>query len=259
MRRQFDTAIKRLKSFTASNQGFTLVELVTSLMIFSFFSIALLQYMNTAAKVSTHVNGSTDLSVQSQVALGLIEEYMIDCSGMVQVSNSTVDGGVVKTLYIVNNQDYDNSLGSHEAIVYAFEFVEDEKTLYYYDMIATRDTLGDSAIGEILGYEYTVTVGTPSKEMVTKNIDAFDVKFYTGEKVISRDSSIEQILSVDLSFEMSSNTSSQTYVGSSYILMRNTPTKNDLEGVGSNDSIYEVLYTESTTEEEEETDPPDGT
>ncbi len=124
--------IQRLKDCGQSNAGFTMAELVVSLLVFSIFSVALMQFMSTAATIGTKVNNTVTLSTQSQVALGLIEEYLVECSGMAYFDDTN------DRLYIVNNQDYSNSLGDRECIVHVFDYVEADEALYYYYEDVTR-------------------------------------------------------------------------------------------------------------------------
>ncbi len=209
-----------------SNQGFTMVELLVALMIFGFFAAALFTFMISTAQVSSKVNSSTNLSVQSQVALGLIEEYLVDCSGMVEFDDTT------ETLYIVNNESYGDST---DAAVYIYQYYRDKKSLYYNYVTADREfvRVGDTGVdGEICTLDaWIFTAGSINHnnwELVSKNVDDFLVEFTTEEVQITVDDAIERVTTVDITLEMSLESGSETYNGSSVMLLRNLPTVNVL-------------------------------
>lgn len=117
-----------LKRKFGNNGGFTLVELLTSLSIFAFFSIALLQYMKTASSIQAQVNSAVGLETAGQVAFGVVEEYLIDASASVMFDNNT--------LYIVNNYAYGETSGN-SCVVHAFEYRPSSKEVYYRTTNAT--------------------------------------------------------------------------------------------------------------------------
>lgn len=224
----------RMRACLRSNQGFTIVELLSSLMIFAFFSIALLQFMSTASTVSSRVNSTTNLSVQSQVALGLIEEYLIDCSGMVYFDDDN------DALYIVNNQDYSGSLDSDQCKIYVFRYDSTKKELNFHEFegeqesnnlvyvpVGVDDTATDyTPAPEIYWTEYragttSFDFTSPKPELVSKNIESFHVELYTEDLVIDRYTTVQRHTSANITFEMSSDR--DTYAGTTYMVLRNLP------------------------------------
>lgn len=133
-----------------SNAGFTLVELLCSMMIFSFFAMALLQYMTTAATIHTQVNSSVSLETQALATLGVIEEYAIDASASVVFDDGT------KTLYIINNNSYDDV--DTGCKVHAFQLVKN-----------TGDTTGN--------LRYFTTANTAANPL-TKTVTTVNVTYH---------------------------------------------------------------------------------
>lgn len=246
------TKIKeKTKDFLGSNQGFTFVELLTSITIFSIFVVALMQFMNTAAFMSKKINGTVNLGMQSTVALGMIEEYIVDCSGMVEFDGDT--------LYIVNNTGYDST----DPMVYIFEL--DENTLYFNTAVidktgalssvsyssdeewAVNGVDRDVKVAANPGTSFSIVSGNldeSKREVLSKNVDSFDVIL---NKVFVQTGTVEEtfpvtptptdgsdteytvtyptgyigIQSVDVEFQMSQG--AEQYTGNSFISLRNKP------------------------------------
>lgn len=229
---------RNLKELLQSNKGFSLVELLTSLTIFAFFSIALLQFMNTAAFMSKKVNGTVNLGMQSTVALGMIEEYMLDCSGMV-----SYDAGDQKLIIINNYGHYDPS--GPEA--YIFQLVG--TTLYFSHAPVTDNTVlsnitytytdpADAEMRKISKNTASFTLGTAvEKEVLSEHVNAFEVtlneKFMEVGSVKVDDGFVENtyttgffaVDNVQIVFQMSQGKAdyAEQYVGESFISLRNAP------------------------------------
>ncbi|MFI3253171.1 MAG: hypothetical protein R3Y63_02355 [Eubacteriales bacterium] len=256
--------LKRLRDCAKCNAGVTIVELLVSVLVFSIFSIALMQYMSTAASVSSTVNNAVNLSTESQVALGLIEEYLVECSGMVAFDDTN------DVLYIVNNQDYSGSLGSDQCIVHIFEYDSTARSLYYYYISGasgSRKAVNgyfeddgtltvDATSSTMLYYDYTLDAALSGavvspKELVTKNINEFDVVLETEKTRITYEHSIDRVVTADISFAMSLERSSQSYSSNSVMLLRNKPMVNELEIKNSSSSNIVIgsigVYAETTT------------
>lgn len=217
MKRNLSRAWEKVCNCSKSNEGFSMVELLIALMIFGFFATALFTFMISTAQVSTKVNSSTNLSVQSQVALGLIEEYLVDCSGMVEYDATT------QTLYIVNNEGYDDP---SKAAVYIYQYHPSKKSLYYNFVTADR-VLDDS--GDLLEWVFTAnSIDHGDWELVSKNIDEFFVAFTEEEVKITSTESIMRVTTVDITLKMSLDSGAETYNGQSIMLLRNLPTVNTL-------------------------------
>lgn len=204
----------RLRALLQSNKGFTLVELLTSLSIFGFFSIALLNYMVTATSVTSNVSTSVSLSFQSGVALGMIEEYLIDCSGAVEFSESPTES----VLSIVNNSGYDST----NPIVYIFTYDPAAKELYFHTSGAEKENIINSE-GKIeaVNYKKLSSGGTTTPELLAMNIDAFKVTLNTGTAQMSNGSDLNIVQSVKIEFDMSLGR--ETYKGDTFISLRNNP------------------------------------
>lgn len=118
--------VKSCSKLLKNNRGFTLVELLSSLTIFSFFSIALLTFMNSAASLQGTVNSSVSLETTAQTAMGVIEEYIVDASASVYIDGDEI--------YIINNRDYDYDDDTADYLCVIHKFYRDdsdESEVYY--------------------------------------------------------------------------------------------------------------------------------
>lgn len=251
---------RKLKLCFSSNSGFTLVELLTSLTIFAFFSVALLNYMVTASSVTSKVSSSVNLSLQSQVALGMIEEYMVDCSGLVDFYTDTIDGKEYKVLDIVNNNEYGSyvqagTTDDTKAVLYRFLFElpdtgKSNGVLYFVESEVNKepitadvpyidasgnatDALGDPLMREIVtGYNYSVGSSTLNtaigqKELLSMNMSTFDVVLQeesihlSGSVAEGTDVYKDVVTGVQVFFDMSLER--ETYHGDTFISLRNNP------------------------------------
>lgn len=226
MKQVFSRLREKIEICSKSNQGFTLVELLTSLSIFSFFVIALLNYMITASSVTSKVSSSVNLSMQSQVALGMIEEYLIDCSGLVEF----VDNADTSVLYIVNNKGYVDD----DPIIFKFEYDKTDRSLYFqegkasrtvtYDRVTSVD--GSEVRSVATGVEYRREGEYKSKELLSMNIDAFHVDIVEESIHLSGGNMQDVVKSVEIVFDMTLGR--DTYQGETFISLRNSPVNEEL-------------------------------
>lgn len=227
----------KMGQLRSSNQGFTFVELLTALTIFAFFSISLLMYMQSAATINSNVAKSVNLSTQSQVALGLVEEFLIDCSGVIHFDDTD------NILYVIND-------AGSSAVAHVFEFDAANYALYYLTATIQKDelrgylvyedsggTLYEKEADTLLAYSYTVPINAlqdSHKELVSYNITDFHVEIISGDELaISRFYSVHKAEKVKVTFEMCLNPGSPTadvFTGVSDIGMRNYP----IVSVGTN-------------------------
>lgn len=233
MKQNLENVRAKLQGFCKNNQGFSIVELLTSLTIFAFFAIALFTYMTTAAKVSSSVNSSVNLGIQSQVALGLVEEYLVDCSGMVEYDATD------EVLYIVNNYGYDEGPSAGDScIVYKYRYDDTEKALYYSSItggkreaLAVDDDGNADVNGPNFVWVYTAGTTETTPELLSKNIDSFAVEFDTEPFAVTSTYEVERVTTVQITLEMSLQGSTEEYTGNTVLLLRNKPYVNELNGV----------------------------
>ncbi|MEG1492476.1 MAG: prepilin-type N-terminal cleavage/methylation domain-containing protein [Oscillospiraceae bacterium] len=79
-----------------NSKGFTLVELMVSLLIFGIVVAAAAGFMVAGSKSYNSVNDALNLQMQSQLTANHITEYIIDSSAGIAFNSST------NTLYIIN-------------------------------------------------------------------------------------------------------------------------------------------------------------
>lgn len=84
-----------------NNRGFTLTELLVCTVIFGVVLIAAFGFMLASAKSYNKVNDRLEIQNQSQMALNLIEEYVIDSAGGIFFDTKNDDSFEVNTLYIL--------------------------------------------------------------------------------------------------------------------------------------------------------------
>lgn len=187
-----------------NNKGFTLVELLVSVVIFGVVLTAAFGFMLAAAKSYNKVNDRLEIQNQSQAALNLIEEYVIDSNlGMSfkQGVDYTKDGKSYNTgtLYILNENN-----GSYT--VHIFKLGSDE--ILRYAEVTTVNANTD-ATGKI-----TVSFTEPEGYKVTDKAVEFSVSYTPDAKTL-------EIGTVDITLGMIKR--SAEYSGTINIALRNKP------------------------------------
>ncbi|NLT14345.1 MAG: prepilin-type N-terminal cleavage/methylation domain-containing protein [Clostridiales bacterium] len=80
------------------NGGFSLIELIVSIAILAIVSLTAMGFMASGANSFSSVSGNVSLQVRSQLAMGNIQEKMIDCNFGLDFHDAT------DTLYIINSK-----------------------------------------------------------------------------------------------------------------------------------------------------------
>lgn len=193
---------------TDNNKGFTLVELLVSVVIFAVVLAGAFGFMIAAAKSYNKVNDRLEIQSQSQAALNLIEEYVIDCNLGISFesgANYVKDGKSYPTgtLYILNEEENGNYT------VHIFKLGSDEVLRYAEVTVTDDDVTKDATTGEI-----TLSFSEPAGDKVTDKAVEFSVSY-------TPDSETREIGTVNITLGMIKR--SAEYEGTINIALRNKP------------------------------------
>ncbi|MEG1191297.1 MAG: type II secretion system protein [Oscillospiraceae bacterium] len=155
-------------------KGFTLVELMISVLIFGVVSAAIFGFMLTGAKTYNTVTDRISQQTQAQMAVNQLGDCLIDCNAGVCFDTTS------KTLYIINvtmtkktgDNGKDNVEPSYSAHV--FKFVNGE--IRYGNLGITKNPEG------------TFTCKGKVDELLTDDVSDFSVEFKGDEKLTKCDS-----------------------------------------------------------------------
>jgi prepilin-type N-terminal cleavage/methylation domain-containing protein len=190
-----------------NNKGFTLVELLVCVVIFGIVLAAAFGFMLASAKTYNKVNDRLEIQNQSQAALNLIEEYVIDCNlgiSFVPSDEDYVKDGIsypTGTLYILDQT------GVNSYTVHIFKLGSDE-TLRYAEV--TSVTANKDVTGEITSYSFS----EPTGDKVTDKAVEFTASY-------TPDTETLEIGTVNITLGMIKR--SATYEGTINIALRNKP------------------------------------
>ncbi|MEG1243087.1 MAG: type II secretion system protein [Oscillospiraceae bacterium] len=142
-------------------KGFTLVELMISVLIFGVVSAAIFGFMLTGAKTYNTVTDRISQQTQAQMAVNQLGDCLIDCNAGVCFDTTS------KTLYIINvtmtkkDKDKVTYVPSYKAHVFKFKDGE----IRYSNPVATKNTNG------------TFTCPVSIADLLTDDVSDFSVKF----------------------------------------------------------------------------------
>lgn len=172
------------------NKGFTIAELIVSMLIFSIVVAAAFGFMLSSANTYSSVTDRLGLQVSSQLALNQISAQLMDCD------TGFCFDDAADTLYMI---DKDQS-GNCTAHIYALR----SGSLYYDKATATLEPDG--------AYHFSVGAG----ELLTNDVDTFSVV-----PIPNTVSAGGAVSSAAVTIEFKSKSAS--YDGEKTVALRNTP------------------------------------
>ncbi|MEG2000389.1 MAG: prepilin-type N-terminal cleavage/methylation domain-containing protein [Evtepia sp.] len=110
------------------NKGFTLIELMISIAIFSILMLSVMGFLVVGSRSYTNVSSSVTIQTQAQQTMAQIQEYLIDCNGGVFWDDQS------KLLAVVNfdqNRDF---------MIHAFQYDAEKKSLSYGENKLSKDS-----------------------------------------------------------------------------------------------------------------------
>lgn len=168
------------------NRGFTLIELIISLSIFSLVVTAVFGFMLAGSRSYSRTVARLNMDLQAALTFNQLGEYIIDCNACLSSDGST--------LYVVN---YDEAANAYTAHVFKYR----DGCIYYGQGSASRDASG----------RYTFTVA--ANDLLAENVSLFSVT------PVSADGT--HISSAVVSIDFSNNSAS--YSGKRTFALRNKP------------------------------------
>lgn len=219
MRKYWKQKKELLKQLSKNNQGFTMVELLVSVMVFAIVSAAVMQMMHSGALIHANVTGTIRMEAEAQSALSLMEELTVEAGDMVYFHETST----TSTYYILNTKDFATGDDLSESVVHMFQYKPEDETIYYYQSKAFGDTsqgsLTDASGATIFDDDgnpipvrhKTVRTGyEPTKEFVVDDVSKFHVDVVADH---------DRLKHVDITFEMETNDDS--YATKSVVVLRN--------------------------------------
>ena len=188
-----------------NNKGFTLTELLVSVVIFGIVLIAVFGFMLAGAKSYNKVNDRLEIQNQSQMALNLIEEYVIDCAGGIYFDENTLY--ILRAPTTITSEDVEVTSCDLDI----FRLSSEDDVLRYAEATAELEALDEEA--GILKYRFTLPDESAFYE-VTKNVSVFDVKVET-------DASELYTISAEITLGLKNR--SADYEGTKKVALRNRP------------------------------------
>ena len=140
-----------------NNKGFSLLELIISFAIMSVVSIVVLGFMGTGANTYRSVSSETAIQYESQLTLGQLQEYLIDCNGGVCFDTAN------DALYVLNVDDPDTPTYT----LHTFRLAGNE---IGYNVQPVTITAPD----DTLNFD---RIGTMSFDLMSQSVTGFDVGF----------------------------------------------------------------------------------
>ena len=188
-----------------NNKGYTLTELLVSTVIFGIVLVSVFGFMLAGAKSYNKVNDRLEIQNQSQMALNLIEEYVIDSVGGIYFD--------VNTLYILRAPTTTTFEGVEvtSCVVDVFRLNKADHVLRYAEASAELEAL-DEKTG-ISVYDLTLPEESKFYEL-TKDVQLFEVQM---------ENDGDGIYTISAEITLGLKNRSADYEGTKKVALRNRP------------------------------------
>jgi len=174
------------------NRGFTLIELIISILIFGIMLASVFGFMLAGARSYNTVTNQLNLDLQAQLAVNQISEYVIDCSAGLYFRNGK--------LYVLNEDPAPDTLGNTTYTAHVFQLTDG--SIKYGTGAAAKSTT-----------DGTFSCSVTAADLLVKNVTGFSVTQISSDGV--------NVTSVRISLNLANN--SATYSGIKTIALRNKP------------------------------------
>lgn len=205
-----------LRELDQNNQGFTLVELLVSVLAFVFVSAAVMQMMLSGANIHAQVTEKIRVETQAQIALGLMEEYAVDAGNLVGFDVDSGSG--YSTFLVINNRDFDvTTTGTADSsFVHVFRWDSVNERIEYNSSKATLVTKAEYKTNdegdEVLDKKRKLEVATPTGDWETL------VEYVVGFEVDFQEEN-DRVISLGITFDM--DTGREQFEAVTYVALRN--------------------------------------
>lgn len=135
-----------------TDKGFSLIELIVSFAILGVVSLMVLSFTSATAGTYRTVSNDVGIQYEAQLAMGQLQEYLIDCSGGICTQGDS--------LYIVSQGE------SGGFVAHRFTYSAADRALYY-------------STGEVTGSGTSVACTLSADYLLAKDMDAFGVSAAT--------------------------------------------------------------------------------
>lgn len=180
------------------NRGFTLVELMVSLVIFGVVVASAFGLMLAASHSYNSVTNRVNLEVESQITMNQLNEYIMDCNGGLYYKTDTSTTPNTSTLYVMDKGSIDTKYD-----VYVFQLKPDGCIYYGYG----------KNVATLSGTTFSFTAFA-ANDLLAENITSFSVT-----RTLNSDST--KVISASVSIEFTKK--SAAFSAQRTIALRNFP------------------------------------
>ncbi len=99
----------KMNSMIKNNKGFSLIELIVTVLITSILMLGVIAFMSTSRSAYQNVNISSTLQEESLTVKRVLTEYLMESKAYGLQKNVTIDGNLKDVLWIVARETEDNT------------------------------------------------------------------------------------------------------------------------------------------------------
>lgn len=184
------------------NRGFTLIELVICMVIFSIVVISVFGFMLASSRSYSTITNRLNLELDSQLAMNQMENYILDCNtNLYFIADADTD-----TLFLIDKGSIDTKYDVH-----IFQFTNSEINYGYGKDTAT---LSDGT--------YRIPPSTSVTALLAENVTEFTVSYFRADGTEITTADGPRAASAVITMTMTRN--SVPFSATKTIALRNKPT-----------------------------------